>query len=227
MHGQHEPEGRGQTIKNWAYVCAMLVCIIGFGYIGKAIRIDRAWIPINDAPAMPGLRIVEDLPLPFKLNYPGASKVWLYQQEDVDGAYLVAVFYQKEIQGEELVGSGNGFLDNDLWRHGPPLTNVFESTGMHEFSEVVYHSPGHEPVTIVSQYRFAFFVGETVPLAAKLYGLWGMVTGANGAAQLSVIFTGERSLAQINKQSVMKMAQELFPAIEEQINHKCCNNRQK
>jgi len=205
-------------MKNWTAVVIMLAAIVGFGRLTNAAFVDRAWVPIGTPPITPGLQIIEKLPPPFVLNYPGAARIWIYQHRDNKLLYLVTVFYQTEQQGGELVGSGNGVLNNERWRHGPPAAMAIEyAGGVHKFDKMVYSTAGQPAVTVLSQYRFSSFAETTVPLVAKLYGLRDALASTNGAAQINVVFMGEQFLKQVDERLVLDMVRKLSPEIEEQI----------
>ena len=179
-------------MKNVAAVVIMLAVIVGFGRLTNAVFVDRAWVPISEPPTIPGFLVIKKLPPPFKLNYPGAARVWIYQHRGDETVYLVTVFYQAEKQGSELVSSENGFLDREQWRHGSTTVESVELPGgPTKLEKMVYHAQGEQQIAVLSQYRFVHFTVTVTPLLAKLYALLDAVRGANGSAQVSLIYSNE------------------------------------
>jgi hypothetical protein len=207
---------RNVPIKSWGVMALMLTAIIGFGPFLERVVVKQAWVPIDGAIKLPGFKVIERLPAPFELNYPGAAKVWIYEKLTDVPVYLVVVFYQEEAQGEELVGSENGFLNRANWRyHGIEIEGYQPAHS--QFSKRIYRAVSQEPISVLSQYRFSRNSVSTKPLQAKLYALRDTFLGSNGAAQVSIIFPTETPLIGKNYRIGEEVFHLLFPAIESQV----------
>lgn len=209
-----------QKIKNRVVILVMLAIIIGFSYGVNAVLDDREWVPISAPPELPGFLIIENLPPPFTLLYPGAAQRWIYKQQGNEVAYLVTVFYQREQQGGELVSSENGFLEHKRWQRGPEKqVTIMLDKGPTRLGETIYRDQGVQEITILSQFRFANLTETTAPLLAKLYGLRSELSGTNGSAEVSVIYPNTQSVAKADAAFLKAAAPILFAEIETQINN--------
>lgn len=179
-----------QRVKGWAAVFILLSSIIVSGPLIDTVIKARAFVPIADVPPLPGYQQIETLPPPFELHYPGAAKVWIYSLQEHTGVYVVAVFYQREVQGSELVSSENGFLEKDRWRQRS-AANVLVG-GEYEFRKVVHEAEPQQTVNILTQYRYASLVEATSPVKAKIIGLRDVLMGSNGSVQISILTRGNR-----------------------------------
>ena len=207
-----------QRVINGLVVGVMLVSIIGLGYVSAVMVPNRDWVAIAEAPVVKGFKIIDELPSPFKLNYPGAARVWVYQQQG-DDIYLLVVFYQQESQAGELVSSENGFLDRERWRHdlfrGSNVVIRGEEISM---TKAVYHAPRSENIVAFSQYRFAGFSGTSSSLVAKLYALTDAMDRTNGSSQVSVIYAAGRLSDDMNNQAgLINLPEQVLVALDDQL----------
>lgn len=202
-----------QRVKGWAAVFILLSSIIGFGMVVEALVDDRSWAPIADAPQIPGLKKIENLPPPFELHFPGAAQAWVYGLEESEGVYVVVIYYQRESQGSELVSSENGFLDRELWRQVSSASVLVG--GEHQFRKVIHQAESQPAVNIFSQYRFVSSLEVIRPSKAKIVALRDLLFGANGSTQVSILISGGELDAVTELSPVLMRA--LFLEIEDEL----------
>ena len=196
----------------------MLLVIVASGYGVEKLLTERQWSPIIEAPEVDGLIVIEALPVPLLLNFPGAAKIWAYQRVDDESVYVVAVFYQSEAQGRELVNSANGVLNRELWR--PELEDLQsrELPGRElVLHKAVYRSYQSKKIGVLSHYHFTGLKVTTSDLLAKFYVLRDALLKANGSVKLSVIYTDGLDAKMEYSKFAVEVVNALSPKIERQI----------
>ncbi|MBV1960495.1 MAG: EpsI family protein [Immundisolibacteraceae bacterium] len=205
-------------LRGWWAVIFMVAVSVGLGYLFTEFFKDRAWRKLDDTPQIIGFREIDQLPAPFRLNYPGASQIWSYVDTGDQTKFICIVFYQQEMQGKELVSSGNTLVGKERWEEGKKVQVVVEQGGGENvFSRVVHQHPVAGQIVVSSQYRFASLSNTTNPLAAKLLALRDGFMGSNGSAQINTMLLAKAGSERERQPLIPPAIFEVIAAVDLQI----------